>query len=329
MHIHKGAPAQWRASLAAVKRPASVVAIGNFDGVHLGHRALIGEAVRRAETAADREAAVLTFEPHPRSIFRPDDAPFRLSPANLKARRIASLGVRRLFVADFAPSLFGLSAEQFARDVLKGALNAACVVTGEDFRFGSGRSGDVETLRAFGAALGFEAVTVAPVRGEGSSSEIYSSTSARQALRDGRPIDAARILGDWHRIEGRVEKGDQRGRHLGFPTANLSFGDALRPAFGVYAAQVEIRDGAFAGRYDGVASIGLRPTFDATVENFEVHLFDFDGDIYGAEISAELRAFLRPELKFDDVNALIKQMRIDSQEAKTALMSNPSPWRVD
>ncbi len=325
MHIHHGAPAEWRATRLSSGRAACVVAIGNFDGVHRGHRALIGAALRRARDFGV-ETAVLTFEPHPRSVFQADAPPFRLTLEPLKARRIAELGVDRLFVARFEPALFKLSAEAFARDVLAEALGAVGVVTGADFRFGAGREGDAAALAELGRRFGFEASAIEPV---GGPSGVFSSTAARQALREGRPEDAARVLGAWHAVEGVVEKGHQRGRRLGFPTANLGFGEALRPAFGVYATRATALDGPHAGVYDGVASIGQRPTFGAFVENFEVYLCDFEGDLYGAGLSVELRRFLRPELKFDTVDALVAQMRRDVAEARAALAEGASeapPW---
>ena len=320
MDIMRGAPTAWRA--AAQAAPA-VVAIGNFDGVHCGHRALIARAIEQARSRGV-DAAVLTFEPHPRSVFQSDGAPFRLSPEPLKARRIAELGADKLYVATFDQSLSSLSAEAFAQDVLRAALGAVHVVTGRDFRFGAKRAGDAALLTALGLEHGFTAEAIAPVAQDG---VVFSSTAARAALRSGRPEEAARILGGWHRVEGRVEKGHQRGRDLGFPTANLNFGDAIRPAFGVYAVGVEVCDGPHAGVYDGVASIGVRPTFDGSAENFEVFIFDFAGDLYGSYISAELRHFLRPELKFDDVDALILQMRRDVEEARAALAQSEAPWR--
>lgn len=326
MHIHRGALTDWRASRQLSERPACVVAIGNFDGVHRGHQALIGEALARARSAGV-EAAVLTFEPHPRSIFRAGDPPFRLTLEPEKIRRIAALGVDRLYIADFTPALYSLDADAFVRAALVDALGAAGVVTGANFRFGAGRGGDAATLAAMGAELGFDATAVAPV-GEGDAA--FSSTMARQALRDGRPEDAARVLGAWHTVEGNVEKGHQRGRLLGFPTANLSFGDALRPTYGVYAVRAHVLDGPHMGAYDGVASIGERPTFGAFEANFEVFLFDFDGDLYGARLSVELRRFLRPELKFESAEALIERMRQDAEEARAALVRSVEegpPWR--
>lgn len=323
MRIIRGAPETWRLAADAAGDRRRAVAIGNFDGVHRGHRALIAETARRGREYG-LEPAVLTFDPHPRRVFQPEAEPFRLTSDARRASRLAELGVESLFVAPFEPALYRLSAEAFAETVLAEALNAGFVVTGSGFRFGAGRAGDPAMLAELGARLGFETAAFAPV---GSGAEAFSSTAARRAIREGQPETAARILGAWHRVEGRVEKGDQRGRDLGFPTANLSLGDAVRPAFGVYAVRVEILDGPHAGWRDGVASIGLRPTFGAFAENFEVYIFDFSGDLYGAMISAELRRFLRPELKFDSVDALIVQMRADSEAARRALTDDTEPWR--
>lgn len=299
----------------------SVVALGNFDGVHRGHQAVIA-AARAAADARSLAAAALTFEPHPRAFFAPDAPPFRLTPPRLKAERLGALGLDLLYVADFDAALAGLSAEDFARQVLAERLAARHVVVGDDFRFGQGRAGDVAALTRFGDALGFSVEALAPVGGEA----VYSSSAAREALRDGRPEAAAEILGAWHRIEGRVEEGDRRGRELGYPTANLALDGVLLPAFGVYAARVDVRDGARAGRYDGVASLGVRPQFNKTVPNFETHLFDFSGDLYDAEISVALVAFLRPEATFDSVGALVRQMDADSVAARTALAEAAARW---
>lgn len=301
--------------------PASV-AIGNFDGVHRGHRFVI-DAARGAAQAQGLSLGVVTFEPHPRDVFQPDSPPFRLTLEPLKARRMAALGVDRLFVLPFGPALISLTAEQFAADILSQRIGARHVAVGEDFRFGAKRAGDVAALRRFGRAHDF-GVSAVTLQGDG---EAFSSTAARQALVAGRPQEAARILGDWHRLEGVVEKGDQRGRELGFPTANMALGRMLRPAFGIYAVRAEVLDGPHKGVFDGVASLGVRPTFAADEANFETYLFDFDGDLYGATLSVSLCAYLRSEAKFDSIDALVAQMNADSAEARRVLADLPEQWK--
>jgi riboflavin kinase / FMN adenylyltransferase len=293
----------------------AAVAIGNFDGVHLGHQSVL--ALARA-AAAERGVpfGVVTFEPHPRSHFAPDTEPFRLTDAESRARRLEKLGVEQLYEIPFDAQLAGLSAECFTRDVLAGGLGIRHLVAGADFRFGKGRSGDVATLKALGAELGF-GVTVAPLVSDDHGD--FSSTAIRQALSEGRPRDAARMLGHWHRIEGRVAHGDKRGRGLGFPTANIGLEGLHLPRFGVYAVTVDVLEGPHAGRYRGAASIGERPTFGRNVPNLEVYLMDFTGDLYGTAISVALVAFQRPELKFDGVEALVVQMHADVEDARRHL----------
>lgn len=321
MEILTGLPPYERAS-DADPRPVSV-ALGNFDGVHRGHQVVIGAAGAAAKDL-DLAHGVVTFEPHPRQVFQPDAPPFRLTSPEQKLRRLARIGVERSYVLPFDPRLSSLSAEEFARDVLAEGIRARHVVVGRDFRFGKGRAGDVDALRGFGERFGFS-VEVVEKRGEGGSTEApFSSSAARAALREGRPEEAARILGAWHCIDGPVEKGDQRGRDLGYPTANQALApELLHPAYGVYAVRVDVLDGPHRGAYDGVASLGLRPTFDKTVANFETYLFDFAGDLYGATVSVQLCAYLRPELKFDGLDPLIRQMDADSRDARARLAALP------
>jgi riboflavin kinase/FMN adenylyltransferase len=291
------------------------VAIGNFDGVHLGHQSVLALA-RAAAAERGTTFGVVTFEPHPRSFFAPDTAPFRLTDADSRARRLEKLGVEQLYEIPFDAHLAGLSAEAFTRDVLAAGLGIRHLVAGADFRFGKGRSGDVATLTTLGHELGF-GVTVAPlVSGDQGD---FSSTAIRNALSEGRPRDAARMLGHWHRIEGRVAHGDKRGRDLGFPTANLPLDGLHRPRFGVYAVTVDVLEGPHAGRWRGAASIGERPTFGLNLPNLEVYLMDFTGDLYGTAISVGLVAFQRPELKFDGIEALVAQMHADVADARRHL----------
>lgn len=293
----------------------SVVAIGNFDGVHLGHQSVI--ALARA-VAVERQAplGIVTFEPHPRSFFAPDAPAFRLMNANAKATRLEKLGIAQLYEIPFNAELAGLSADAFVEQVLVWGLGVAHIVVGADFRFGKGRTGSVETLIEAGRVAGF-GVTVAPLVSDAKGD--YSSTATREALTAGRPDEAARILGHWHRIEGQVEKGDQRGRELGYPTANLTIDGLHQPKYGIYAVIVDVQSGPFAGRYHAAASMGVRPTFGINHPNLESYLFDFEGDIYGQDISVALVEYIRPEEKFDDLDALIGQMDADCAKARKIL----------
>lgn len=291
----------------------ATAAIGNFDGVHRGHRAVI-ETARKA--APDAALGVVTFEPHPREVFVPDAPPFRLTGAAARASRLRKLGVDTLFELPFGPALSTLTDEAFARDVLARGLGLSHVVVGADFCFGKGRRGNAASLQRYGAEYGF-GVTIAPLLAAGGAQ--VSSTAIRAAIAEGRPRDAADLLGHWHRIEGPVEHGEKRGRDLGYPTANMSIDGLHLPRFGVYAVLVDVQDGPHAGRYHGAASVGVRPMFGENRPNIETYIFDFQGDLYGAQVSVGLVAFLRPELKFDGIDALIDQMALDCTEARAIL----------
>jgi riboflavin kinase/FMN adenylyltransferase len=293
----------------------AAVAIGNFDGVHLGHQSVLALA-RAAAAELVAPFGVITFEPHPRAFFAPDAPPFRLMTAASRARRLARLGVEVLYELPFDAALAGLPPEAFVRDVLAGGLGIGHLVAGADFCFGKGRSGDVETLRALAPRFGF-GVSVAPLVSDDQGR--HSSSAIRKALSEGRPEEAARILGHWHRIEGAVRHGDKRGAGLGFPTANLGLEGLHLPRFGVYAVLVDVLTGPHRGRYQGAASLGVRPTFGGDLPNLEVHLLDFDADLYGAELSVALVAFLRPEEKFDDIPSLVARMQRDVAEVRERL----------
>ena len=290
----------------------AVVAIGNFDGVHRGHRAVIGAA----RAAADRRAvplAVLSFEPHPRAYFAPGQPPFRLTTLRQKIRLLAGLGVDFLFVPRFDREMAQTSPGAFVGDVLAGALGARQVVVGRDFAFGRARAGNVETLRGLAVPAGIDVHCLDAVN-EGDEGSV-SSSRIRDLLRLGRPDAAALLLGrDWE-IEGRVLRGERRGRLLGFPTANLRLGDILRPAFGVYATRIRVA-GESGEAHAGVANLGNRPTFGGTRELLEAHVFDFNGDLYGRRVCVALSAFLRPERKFDGVEALKAQIARDADDAR-------------
>ncbi len=289
------------------------VAIGNFDGVHVGHRSVIDLA---RQAAPDAPLGVLTFEPHPREYFAPDAPPFRLMRGNTRAHRLEKLGVEKLYELPFNAALAGLTPKDFARNVICDGLGLSHIVVGADFCFGKGRSGTADDLVQFGKEMGF-GVTIAPLMER--SENVVSSTAIRSALSDGRPRDAAAMLGHWHRIEGDVIGGEQRGRELGFPTANMSIEGLHPPRFGVYAVLVDVLDGPHQGNYLGAASIGTRPMFNGEIPNIETYLFDFSGDLYGATLSVGLVDYLRPELKFDGLEALIAQMTSDCDQARQIL----------
>jgi len=291
----------------------ATVAIGNFDGVHLGHRSVIDLA---RQAMPDAPLGVLTFEPHPRSYFAPDAPPFRLMNADARASRLEKLGVDKLYELNFNAALAGLTPEAFAKDIIADGLGLKHVVVGADFRFGKDRAGGAEDLERFGRELGFD-VTIAPLLEQ--SDETVSSTAIRTALSEGRPRDAAAMLGHWHRIEGTVIGGEQRGRELGYPTANISIAGLHQPAFGVYAVLVDVLNGPHVGSYHGAASLGIHPMFGVDTPNLEPHIFDFSGDLYGARVSVGLVEFLRPELKFDGLESLIAQIEADCARSRTIL----------
>ncbi len=291
------------------------VAIGNFDGVHLGHQSVI-DLARRKALDLHCPLGIVTFEPHPREYFAPDAPAFRLMSAATRANRLEKLGVERLYEMNFNAALSSLSAEEFAGDVIVGGFGLNHVVIGADFSFGKARQGNAAMLAEMGREMGF-GVTVAPLVADARGA--FSSTSIRNALSDGRPEDAARMLGHWHRIDGKVVAGDQRGRDLGYPTANMGIQGLHPPKFGVYAVLVDVLEGPHQGHYHGAASIGLRPTFGGDFPNLEVYIFDFSGDIYGIDISVALVAFQRVELKFDSLDALIAQIDADCVESRKIL----------
>jgi riboflavin kinase/FMN adenylyltransferase len=290
----------------------ATVAMGNFDGVHLGHRSVIDAA----RAAADAPLGVITFEPHPRQVFVPDAPAFRLMNAESRANRLARLGVEHLYQLPFDALLAGLTPEDFVREVLAEGLGVRHVTVGADFCFGRKRSGNAQTLTQLGHDFGF-GVTVAPLIGDGRNE--YSSTAIREALAEGRMRDAERMLGHWHRIDGEVLHGDKRGRDLGYPTANMAVNGLHLPRLGIYAVLIDVLTGPERGSYAGVASLGVRPMFDGQVPNLETHIFDFRGDLYGEHVSVALVEYLRPEMKFDSLDALIAQMDRDSAQAREIL----------
>lgn len=291
------------------QRGASV-ALGNFDGVHRGHGAVIAAAKALVPGAP---SGVVTFDPHPRRFFQPEADPFILTPLPVKAERIAALGAAFLYVLRFDAALAAMTPDDFVKTVLVDGLGVAGVATGSDFRFGVKRGGDAPTMSRLGERFGFATDALSEVYDE--SGGTVSSSAARQALREGRPEDATAILGAPHVIRGAVLAGDKRGRTIGFPTANLSLEGILVPAFGVYAITTRFADGRTAR---GVANLGMRPTFDKTVPILEAHLFDFDRDIYGETASVSLHRFIRPERRFDGLDALKTQIALDVEAAQAA-----------
>lgn len=289
-----------------------IVALGNFDGFHRGHQAVVGRAVARARDEG-RAVIVATFDPHPVRHFRPDTPPFRLTTLDQRARLFAGAGADAMLVFGFDGSLASLSAREFAQQRLVELIGAGGVVTGADFTFGKGRDGNVAVLGELGAALGFSVDTVAPVAAEG---EVVSSSRIRDALRQGQPREAAALLTRPFAIEGVVEGGAKLGRELGYPTANIRLGSYLRPRYGIYAVRGRLADGRVV---DGVANLGIRPTIDPPEELLEPYFFDFSGDLYGQMVEVQLIDFLRDEAKYDDLDALKAQIARDCDAAREAL----------
>jgi len=299
----------------------AVVAIGNFDGVHRGHQAVI-DAARAQADALGAPLGVLTFEPHPRLVFQPDQEPFRLTAFRTKARLLRALGVERLYCLPFTPRLAGLEAEDFVRRVLVEGLGIRHLAVGDNFRFGRKRGGDVGLLQRLGDRCGFGTSILKPVGG--SLAAAYSSTQVRSYLRDGKATRAALMLGRYWEIEGRVRHGAKRGREFGFPTANIRLHDSLiRPAFGIYAVRaacVPHDDDAKAPVWRaGVANLGIAPMYGYDEPLLEVNLFDFDGDLYDRNLRVAFVDYLRSEQRFDDIEALKAQMADDSRKARETL----------
>jgi riboflavin kinase/FMN adenylyltransferase len=307
---------------SAPYRRGAVLAMGNFDGLHKGHVALINHACALARDSG-APTVVLTFEPHPRNVFLPGCEPFRLTPFRVKEREIARLGVDFLFIQHFDAEFAKQSAESFIDEVMVEAIGASHVVVGHDCTFGNRRRGTPDMLREHGAAKGFGVTVVDPVRG---TDTVYSSTHIRELLKAGKPREAAAQLGRFWEIDGRVALGDQRGRTIGFPTANLGLGEYLRPALGVYAVRVsgDGPDDPLGGKtIDGVANIGLRPTVGGLVPRLEAHLFDIDRDLYGRHLRVALVEFIRPEKKFASFDELKNQIAADALTAREMLAKEP------
>ena len=298
------------------KTDGVVAAVGNFDGVHLGHQHLLARTAAFAQSLGARMGAVV-FEPHPRRYFRPDDPPFLLTTPAKRDALLAAHGVETVLALPFDKTLAASSPEAFVRDVLKARLGLSGVVTGADFRFGKGRAGDGEALRVLGAAAGL-AVDLVDVLAENPQAEKLGSSAVRAALQAGEPERAAAILGRRWSVSGVVEEGQRLGRGLGFPTANMTLGEVIEPRKGVYATWATVGDKAF----PAVSNFGRRPTVGGGGPLLETHIFDFDGDLYGAEIEVAFVSFLRDERKFDGLDALKAQIAADSAEARRILRSD-------
>ncbi len=290
----------------------AVAALGNFDGFHKGHQAVARAAIDKARFEG-RPAIIATFDPHPARLFQPDAEPFRLTTLEQRAGLFEQAGADAMLVFRFTRELAALSPERFVGDILADRLHLGGVVTGQDFTFGAGRAGNIHVLRALGELHGMTAETVGEVL---DGERIVSSTRIRDALKEGKPEEAARLLTRPYTIIGRVEHGDKNGRKLGFPTANVDMGNYLRPQYGIYAVRGLLPDGRV---LNGAANLGIRPTFDPPKELLEPHFFDFDGDLYGQTIAVQLIHHLRPEAKFESMDALIAQMQADCVEARRLL----------
>jgi riboflavin kinase/FMN adenylyltransferase len=297
----------------------AVVALGNFDGVHRGHQQVIRTAIDKAAALGVRNA-VMSFEPHPRSFFNPSQPAFRLTPFRVKARLIEALGVDLLLMRHFDAAFAGQTAEEFVDDVLIRAMKVRHVVIGYDYVFGKRRQGTGAFLQKMGEERGFGVTVVPPATTP--DGEVYSSTAVRDRLVAGRPDEAAALLGHYWEVEGRVEKGDGRGRTIGFATANLHLGEYQRPATGVYAVRAGIDAGGATLWHDGVANFGHRPTFDKTDEIFEVHLLDVAENLYGRHLRVALVGHIRAERRFAGIDELKAQIAADVATARRLLAAS-------
>ncbi|WP_164115589.1 bifunctional riboflavin kinase/FAD synthetase [Sphingorhabdus sp. Alg239-R122] len=289
-----------------------IIALGNFDGFHAGHQQVAAEAIRWARSEG-RVAIIATFDPHPVRFFKPDVPPFRLTTLDQRERLFTEAGADAMLVFDFNAELAGTTAEDFIDTLLIDRFGAAGVVTGEDFTFGKARGGSVAMLADYGTAQGLKSRAVGAVADSGA---IISSSLVRDALREGDCAAVTKLLTRPFTIQGTVQHGDKRGRTIGYPTANIDMDAYLRPRYGIYAVTGHLPDGRV---LKGAANLGIRPTFDPPKELLEPYFFDFDEDLYGQEIEVALHHFLRPEAKFDDMDALVTQMNADCARAKELL----------
>lgn len=290
----------------------AVVALGNFDGFHQGHQAVAGEAIAQAK-AAGHPTIIATFDPHPVRYFVPDAAPFRLTSLDQRQRLFARAGADAMLVFDFNSALAATTAEDFIAKLLVDRLGISAVVTGEDFTFGRARGGNIQVLRNFGATHGLSCTAMGAVSDD---IGVISSSRIREALQAGECRSASHLLTRPFTVEGIVQHGDKNGRLLGFPTANIDMGNYLRPRYGIYAVRGRLPDGRI---LNGAANLGIRPSFDPPKELLEPHFFDFAEDIYGQTIEVEFHAFIRGEAKFDSMDALRAQMKVDCDAAREIL----------
>ena len=298
----------------------AVLAIGNFDGVHFGHQQVIADA-RALAAAKNAPLGLMLFDPHPQQFFAPEAPPFRLTRLVTRAALLADLGVDFTLALPFDATMAAYEAEDFISDILLAQLGVSAVCVGYDFCFGKGRRGNFAMLKDIGGEMGFETFATEAVLQPNSTSP-FSSSAIRNFLRDGDPEQAAQLMGHAFAIEAEVQKGDQRGRTIGFATANMPLHDYVLPKFGVYAVSAEVLDGAFAGQtLKGVANLGMRPTVGTDKPRLESHFFDFEGDLYGANLRVSLLHFIRPEQKFDGLDALKAQISMDSDQAREMLGS--------
>jgi riboflavin kinase/FMN adenylyltransferase len=289
-----------------------IVALGNFDGFHLGHQAVVGRAIQRGFHER-RPVIVATFDPHPVRFFKPELPPFRLTTLDQRGRLFAHAGADAMLVFEFGPKLAAMDAGEFVAEVLAAQIGAVGVVTGDDFTFGKGRKGDIQLLRSLGERHGVVAEAVSQVLVDGVR---VSSGRIREALVAGDSGTATKLLSRDYAIAGVVQDGDKRGRELGYPTANLVLGDYQRPRYGIYAVRATLDDGS---EHPGVANLGIRPTFDPPQELLETHLLDYSGDLYGRRMEVGLHAFIRAEQKFETIDALVAEMRRDEAAARKLL----------
>lgn len=290
----------------------AAIALGNFDGVHKGHRAVIEETKAIAKQH-NVPAAVLTFEPHPVSILRPDTPPIRITPLRLKAERIRELGIDAMFVLHFTKNFSHMTGNGFITQMLVGKLQAKHIISGYDFMFGHKRSGNAALLQSLGPEHGYGYTQIAPV-GEGSLR--YSSTAIREALRDGSISKAVDLLGHGYHILGRVSHGEKRGSQIGFPTANIRPKGLLLPKYGVYAAQATTEDGT---AYKAAINIGVKPTFGVNAPLVEAHMLDMSENLYGKWLRLDIKAMIREEMRFDGVDTLKAQITHDVKQVRNAL----------
>ena len=297
------------------------VALGNFDGVHLGHRGVIERALKEAKNNCSA-VGVVTFEPHPVSVLRPDIARRRLAPFRTKIRRLKECGVDLVYALPFSRQFSQITAESFVREVLVKGLGVCHVVVGHDYRFGKDRVGDYGLLAAQGKMLGFGVTEVA---GIGESGQLFSSTRVRNSLESGNLGEASSILGSLWEVEERVRHGDARGRELGYPTANIAFKDHVVPTYGVYAVWCGVKEGGETKWYPAVANVGLRPMFKVSSPLLEAHLFGYDGNLYGKYLRVAFVKWIRPEKVFENNGLLVEQMDEDARIAKLILGESKSP----